>query len=86
MVLDESKINWKALWQFIIRLSKHCKINANGMFDQQESQIIIHEKMFKLIEKHIVFNDMVYLNGIVSQDSSTGLNHHTHMHLKIRLK
>jgi hypothetical protein len=85
MVLDESKINWKALWQLIVRLSKHCKVNANGMFDQQESQIIVHTKMFQLIEKHIVFNDMVYLNGVVSQDSSTGLNHHTHIHLKIRL-
>jgi hypothetical protein len=86
MVLDESKIHWKALWQFIVRLSKRCKTTASGMFDQGQSQIIIHTKMFQLIEKHISFNEMVYLNGVVSQDSSTGLNHHLHMHLKIMLK
>jgi len=85
-VLDESKIHWKALWQFIVRLSKKCKTTASGMFDQGQSQIIIHTKIFQLIEKHISFNEMVYLNGVVSQDSSTGLNHHIHMHLKIKLK
>jgi len=80
MHLDESKVNWKAIWQFIIRLKRLCTV------PQHETQIIIHEKIFALIVKNITHNDMTLLNGIVTQDMGLHLNHHTHMHLKIRLK
>jgi len=80
MTLDESKVNWKAIWQFIVRLKRLCTV------PQHETQIIIHEKIFALIVKNITHNDMTLLNGIVTQDMGLHLNHHTHMHLKIRLK
>jgi hypothetical protein len=80
MRLDESKLNWKALWFFITRLKRLCTDS------QQETQIIVHERIFDLIGKNISQNDKQILNGIVTQDSGVNANHHTHMHLKIRLK
>lgn len=80
MLLDESKVNWKALYQFIIRLKHLCTV------PQHETQIIVHEKIIAVISSKLSYNDSVVLNGIVTQDIGVHLNHHTHMHLKLTLK
>lgn len=80
MILDESKINWKAIWQFLIRLKAYC---IPGRVD---CQFIIHEKIMDLIQKNISYQDFITLNGIVSTDTGKTFNHHNHMHLCINLK
>ncbi len=80
MTLDETKVNWKALWFFILRMKRLCTL------PQHETQFIIHERIYALIVKNIPQNDMWILNGIVTQSVGLRLNHHTHMHCKITLK
>jgi len=86
MVLDEGKINWEALWQFLVRLKSYCVSLPNGMMDRQKSQFIIHEKFMGLFEKKLSRPDWIELNGIVTLDAKRNKNHDKHMHLQINLK
>jgi hypothetical protein len=80
MMLDNSKIAWKALWQFIIRLKSHCTD------DRRKYQIVIHEEIKDLIDSHLLWKEKAEFNAIVTPDTKRNFNHHTHMHLKIGLK
>jgi hypothetical protein len=77
MVLDESKIDWWATWQILVRLSDLCGT------DRQVIQFIVHEKIFDLVIKHVTAVERLFLLKILNIDVNTNYNHHTHMHLKL---
>ena len=77
MILDESKVNWWAIWQLIIRL--HALYNG----ERQHVQYIIHEKIYDLIIKNISREEGQYFYTIVNTDQKRDYNHDTHIHLKL---
>ena len=77
MILDESKVDWWATWQIIIRL----QALYNGK--RQHVQYIIHEKIYDLILKNISRDEGQYFYTVVNIDQMRNYNHDTHMHLKL---
>jgi len=77
LILDESKIDWWVTWQLLIRL-KACALNETTHF-------ILHKEIFKLIIKNITKKERDYLYTITSLDEGTRYNHHTHIHIRMKL-
>ena len=82
-ILQEDLIDWWMMWQFLVILDKNLKECLDGI--PKMKQFIIHEKIFELIDKNIPYKDGRHLYSIVSLDTERNYNHHTHMHLNLRM-
>ena len=76
MILDNSKIDWWSIWQFLIRMKSYL-MDTN-------TQFIIHEKIFDLICKNISYKEKLFLDLIINKDTEKSYHHHTHMHLRMK--
>lgn len=81
MILDESKIDWWAIWQLVIRLKRNLK-----QYSINSTQSIVHEKIFNLIVKkaNLTGASFTEFNGAVSIDVRKNFNHHTHLHFNLK--